>query len=331
MGLPVGARRPRPERRAMAGTIAVFAPSVWLTVTIERNIQDADDIHLHAGGQGIWVARMLRQLGQSPVVCAPVGGESGRAFQGLSAEWGIDLRAVATSAASPVEITDRRDSDERHRLARTAPPVLTRHETDELYNVTLEMALSAGTCVVTGQFPERSVPTSFYGRLGRDLERYGVRVVGDFHDQELDAYLDGGTLDVLKVSDGDLVADGLIEAGDRSEASALRAARSLQQRGAKAVVISRSDNPVVARFPDGTYRVTGPELEKVDSQGSGDSMTAAFAASVVAGIDTEPMLARAWAAGAANITRRGSGGASAGLVDELLRRVEVERIEEDDG
>lgn len=315
----------------MAATIAVFAPSVWLTVTIERSLDGSDDIHLHAGGQGIWIARMLRQLDQAPVVCAPIGGESGRAFHGLSADWGIELRAVTTSAPSPVEISDRRDSDERAQLARTAPPVLTRHETDELYNHTLEMALSTGTCVITGQYPERSVPTSFYGRLGQDLERYGVKVVGDVHDEELAAFLEGGSLELLKVSDGDLVQDGLIEKGDRSEASALRAARELQERGAKAVVISRSDNPVIACFPDGAFRVTGPELEKVDSQGSGDSMTAACAASVAAGIDTEPMLARAWAAGAANITRRGSGGASAGLVDELLRRVEVQPIEEDDG
>lgn len=313
----------------MTATIAVFAPSVWLTVTVERKLDGEDDIHLHAGGQGIWVARMLRQLGQTPVVCAPVGGESGRAFQGLSADWGIDLRAVATSAPSPVEISDRRDSDKRQRFARTAPPVLTRHEADELYNITLELALASGTCVVTGQYPDRSVPTSFYGRLARDLQRYEVRVVGDFHDEELHTYLDGGSLEVLKVSDGDLVGDGLIAEGDRSEASAIAAARSLQAKGAKAVVVSRSDNPVIACVEDGIYRVTGPELEKVDSQGSGDSMTAACAASVAAGIDTEPMLARAWAAGAANITRRGSGGASAGLVDELLRRVKVERIEED--
>ena len=72
----------------MAATIAVFAPSVWLTVTVEQNVQGDDDIHLHAGGQGIWIARMLRQLGQEPVVCAPVGGESGRAFLAGSAPTG---------------------------------------------------------------------------------------------------------------------------------------------------------------------------------------------------------------------------------------------------
>ncbi|GGI08540.1 PfkB family carbohydrate kinase [Egicoccus halophilus] len=311
----------------MAGTIAVFAPSVWVTVTLEQDAQEEDDVHLHAGGQGIWIARMLRQLGAQPIVCAPVGGESGRAFRGLTADWGIELRDVDTSAPSPVEVSDRREGDERRELARTRPPVLTRHEVDELYNQTLETALAAGTCVITGQFPERSLPVSFYGRLAADLTRYDVRVVGDFHDAELSAYLEGGRLDLLKVSDGDLVNDGLIEAGDRSEQAALAAAAELQEQGAGAVVLSRSDRPVIARFGEAVYRVTGPELSKVDSQGSGDSMTAAFAAGIAAGLDTEPMLARAWAAGAANITRRGSGGASPGLIDELLTHVTVDRLE----
>ena len=312
----------------MAATIAVFAPSVWVTVTIEKDAHDADDIHIHAGGQGIWIARMLRQLGEEPIVVAPVGGESGRAFDGLTTDWGIELRAVPTAAASPVEVTDRRDGDDRQRLARTSPPVLSRHEVDELYNRTLETALAAGTCVVTGQFPERSVPESFYGRLAADLQRYDVKVVGDFHDAELVEFLEHGRLDLLKVSDGDLVEDGLIEKGDRSEEGALAAIRDLQGRGADAVVLSRSSRPVIAGIGERVYRVSGPELEKVDSQGSGDSMTAAFAAAVAAGLDTEPMLARAWAAGAANITRRGSGGASPGLIDELLTRVDVEPLEE---
>ncbi|MFA9431032.1 PfkB family carbohydrate kinase [Egicoccus sp. AB-alg2] len=313
----------------MAETIAVFAPSVWVTVTIEQDALGEDDVHLHAGGQGIWIARMLRQLGQQPVVCAPVGGESGRAFCGLTTDWGIELQAVDTSAASPVEVADRRDRDERQTLARSRPPVLTRHEVDELYNRTLETALAAGTCVVTGQFPDaRSLPTDFYGRLAADLARYEVAVVGDFHDVELAEFLDHGPLRLLKVSDGDLAGDGLLEQGDRSEEGALAVTRDLQRRGVEAVVLSRSDRPVVARFGDAVYRVSGPELEKVDSQGSGDSMTAVFAAGVASGLDVEPMLARAWAAGAANITRRGSGGASPGLIDELLTRVDVQRLEE---
>lgn len=310
----------------MDATIAVFAPSVWVDVTIERDARGDDDVHLHPGGQGIWVARLLHSLGAQPIVCSPVGGEGGRAYRGLTSEWGIELRAVRTAEPSPVSVTERRDG-QRDIIARSQPAVLSRHEVDELYNRTLETALAADVCVVTGQFPEPSLPNDFYRRLATDLEGIGVPVVGDLHGDELDAFLDAGSIDILKVSDGDLFSDGAIEEGDRSEDGAIAATAALVERGARAVVLSRSSEPIVARMPEGLFRISGPELAKVDSQGSGDSMTAVLAVGLKDHLDPEVLLARAWAAGAANITRRGSGGARPGLVDELAEHAVVERID----
>jgi hypothetical protein len=43
--------------RRPAGVL-VFAPAPLLTITIERRGEDPD-VHLHAGGQGFWLARMI--------------------------------------------------------------------------------------------------------------------------------------------------------------------------------------------------------------------------------------------------------------------------------
>lgn len=45
----------------------VFAPALFLTVTLERR-GDADEVHLHPGGQGLWIARMLASLGVDVVL-----------------------------------------------------------------------------------------------------------------------------------------------------------------------------------------------------------------------------------------------------------------------
>ena len=44
--------------------VCVFAPAPIVTVTIESRPDEAEELHLHAGGQGFWVARMLQTLGQ---------------------------------------------------------------------------------------------------------------------------------------------------------------------------------------------------------------------------------------------------------------------------
>jgi 1-phosphofructokinase len=310
-----------------APDVAVFAPSVFLSITIEDGgREEADDIHLHAGGQGIWVARMLRHLGRRAVVCAPVGGESGRALAGLTHEWGIDLRPVRTDAATPAYVHDRR-SGERRELARSQAPELTRHELDELYHAALELGLAAGVAVVTGRYAEETVPSDFYRRLGADLHEAGVPVVGDLHGDELEAFLDGGAIRILKVSDGDLVEDGRLDHGDVPEGEVAPVVGDLVASGVEGVVVSRADHPTLARFGDRGFRVSGPELEVVDTLGSGDSMTAALAAGIVTGAGTEDMLRHAWAAGAANVTRHGLGSASPGLITELADQVTIERWE----
>ena len=58
--------------------VCVFDPSPILTVTIEAANDDGDaEIHLHAGGQGFWIARLLAELDVDVVLCGAFGGESG--------------------------------------------------------------------------------------------------------------------------------------------------------------------------------------------------------------------------------------------------------------
>ena len=53
----------------MTPRVAIFAPHPLLTVTLEREGPERDKVHFHAGGQGVWVARMAASLGAEPVLC----------------------------------------------------------------------------------------------------------------------------------------------------------------------------------------------------------------------------------------------------------------------
>jgi 1-phosphofructokinase len=59
-----------------ASRIVVFGPDPLLSVVIEERAAGGDEIHLHAAGQGVWVARMAAELGGAPVLCGFVGGET---------------------------------------------------------------------------------------------------------------------------------------------------------------------------------------------------------------------------------------------------------------
>lgn len=311
-------------------TVAVVAPSLFLSVTIEDGSPEhpaAHDIHVHAGGQGVWVARMLVNLGEHPVVCAPLGGETGRALHGLARSWDIDVDAVMVEGPSPAYVHDRRGG-ERREIARSGVPQLDRHEVDALYGRVLARALETSLCVITGRWEAGGVDTDFYRRLGADLAAAGVATVGDLHGDELDAYLDGGELLWLKISDEELVDDGRLDEGSEDDEEAVfAAAAELARRGARGVVVSRSDGPSLAVVDGERLRVHGPTMEVVDRTGTGDSMTAALAAARRHDRPTEETLRTAWAAGAANVLRHGLGSADRDLIARLSRQVRVDHLE----
>ncbi|MDH3725385.1 MAG: PfkB family carbohydrate kinase [Thermoleophilia bacterium] len=305
--------------------VCVFAPSLFVTVTIEGSHgRVGDEIHFHPGGQGFWIARMLRHLGERPVLCGPVGGESGKVLRGLMAQWGVEFAPVPMTQDTPAYVHDRREG-ERLEVAASALPALNRHELDDLYGRTLERALASGLVVLAGRHPGHDVDLDIYERLGSDLGSAGVGVVADLHGLELDALIATASISVLKVSDDDLIEAGRLR--DDTEAAALTAVADLRREGAESVVLSRAERPALAGFPEGLFRVHPPHMDTADPRGAGDSMTAGLVAGRLRDLSATDTLRLACAAGTANVARHGLGSATALLVDQLVKMVRLERLE----
>lgn len=305
-------------------TVAIFAPVLYLTVTIESTSSGADEVHIHPGGQGFWIARMLKQLDERPLICGPLGGEAGKVFLGLLGQFKMDVSAVEVAHRSPAVINDRR-SGERVTLADSPTIQLERHEIDDLYGRFLDKALASNLCVITGQ-SEEIVPPKFYRRLGHDLAAGGIAVVADLHGPELQEFLEGGPIDILKVSDEDLHSDGLLSRNASDQRSLMEAMERLGESGARSVVLSRQHEPALAQFEDVWYEARTPELVPADHRGAGDSMTAGLATAMHRGLGTEDTIRLACAAGAANVTRHGLGSADAGLIPGLTEKIELTQL-----
>ena len=78
--------------------LCVLAVTPQLTVTIEPGSEGRTEVHLHAGGQGLWMARMARSLGAEVVVCGPFGGEAGDVVEHLARQENLRVRAVPNPA-----------------------------------------------------------------------------------------------------------------------------------------------------------------------------------------------------------------------------------------
>jgi 1-phosphofructokinase len=308
-------------------TVAVFSPAPLLSIELEplsgnerARTDDADaDVHLHAGGQGFWVARMVRALRARALLCAPFGGESGRVLRALIEHEGVEARVVEMEPSNAAGIEDHR-GDAARPIARAPVAKLGRHETDELYTITVGAAIEAGTCAVAGAHNANAVGEDVYRRLVADLVANGVQLVADLSGPPLRAALAGG-LPLLKISHEELERDGWSGGGTVDDV--VRGIEKLRHEGARDVVVSRADEPAVVCFGGHYVEVRAPHLEVVEPRGAGDSMTAGLAVGLARGASVDDALRLAMAAGALNVTRHGLATGHADAIEQLATKVEL--------
>ena len=307
----------------MAVTVVVLAPSPLLTVTVEDRAGEPD-IHVHAGGQGVWQARMLESLGIRVVLCAGLGGEAGDVLEHLLPTEGISLVAVRIGSRNGGYVHDRR-TGERVVVAEAPGGPLDRHEHDELYERALTEGLEHGTALLSGPHDDRIVPPALYRRLTADLVANGCRVAVDLAGERLNSAM-AGRPSLVKVSHEELLADG--RADSDQPADLVSAMRTLRKEGAGMVVVSRAAEPALALVDDDVYAVRAPELEPTEPKGAGDSMTAGMVATLARGEPAVDALRTGAACGALNVVRQGLGTGNAQAVAAIAERVQLVRCDD---
>lgn len=305
-------------------SLVVFAPSPLLTITVEAAGTSRQEIHLHAGGQGFWVARMAALLGTKVSLCCALGGESGAVLRVLIARENVEVLSMECAASNGVYIHARRDGV-LEQLARTECKRLSRHEADELYGLALSAALDAGVALLTGVDPPTILDSDIYRRLAGDLRSNQVQVIADLAGPSLQAALAGG-VDVLKISEEEVLAEKLASSAGMDHL--LQALDGLHEAGAETVLISRAQEPALVL--DGSDRryleLTGPRVEALEPRGTGDSMFAALGASLAGGQQLEVALRLAMAAGCLNATRHGLGTGARQQIQQLSSHIEIREL-----
>jgi 1-phosphofructokinase len=301
----------------------VFSPSPLLTVTIEPGA-DRPEVHLHAGGQGFWVARLAARLGAEVTLCCALGGESGAVLRSLIEPEPLILRAADAGTPNGVYVHDRR-TGARAEIVSVDSRQLGRHAADELYGMAVGAGLDADVTMVTGCRPPDVVDPDLYRRLATDLRANGKAVIADLTGAPLRAALEGG-VELLRLSEEELVWDEYA-ANDAPE-EIIAGAHRLHDAGAHHVLVSRASAPAVL-IEDGAspaeIELVPPVFEALDERGTGDSMFAATGVGLARGMSMIDALRLGMAAGALNATRRGLGTGTREEIERLAAHVTVRR------
>jgi 1-phosphofructokinase len=298
--------------------VAIFGPDPLLSVTIEARDR-SDELHLHAAGQGVWVARMAAELGAWPILCSFLGGETGALLLPLLEALPGELRIANASGATGAYVTDRR-SGERRLIAAMQRPAPQRHEVDDLVSAAVAAALRATLIVLCNPCPTEGFPDEAYEVIAGDIRAAGLAVLVDLSSPRLERVLPHEP-DLVKLNDWELA--GYVR-GPVDGPRALASARRLQEAGARAVVVTRADGPILVVEPEGApYEITPPSFPVGHREGCGDTMMGAIAAGWAREMSLRDALVLGVAAGSVNFLRRGLGTGKRAAVEELASRVDI--------
>ena len=302
----------------------IFAPSPVLTVTVEDHPEEPE-VHIYAGGQGVWQARMLLRMGIDVTMCCILTGEAGRVLGHLLEDEGITVKAISREGRGGALVHDRRGG-ERIKIVESGGEPISRHDLDELYGLTLGSALASDLAILSGPHSESVLPPDVYRRLAADITTGGVRVAVDLAGDRLAASLEGGVA-LVKVSHEELLADGRITANETDQI--VDAMHEIRKQGADTVIVTRSNDPLLMLSGDRVQVVTTPTMEVTDTAGAGDSLMAGVSASLARGESIDDAIVLGAAAGALNVTRHGLGTGDPESIESLRDLVEVSDYEEE--
>jgi 1-phosphofructokinase len=298
--------------------VAIFSPDPLLSVTIEAQ-GSADDLHVHAAGQGAWVARMAAELGTVPLLCSFLGGETGKLIRPLLEALPAQVQATATRGPTGGYVVDRRGGDRRFVASSLRPPPQ-RHEIDDLVSSTVTAALRSAVLVLCNPYPVDGLPDEVYETLVADVRAAGVPVLVDLSSARLDHALRHEP-DLVKLNDWELAE---YISGPVDGPRLLQAARTLLEAGAGVVVVTRAEAPILVLQRDGDpLEIVPPSFPVGHREGCGDTMMGALSAALAHGLPLREAVILGAAAGSVNFLRHGLGTGTRTAVEEMASHVVV--------
>jgi tagatose 6-phosphate kinase len=250
------------------------------------------EVRARAGGKGVNVARVLRQLGQETVATGLAGGHTGRLIRADLAASGLRdaLVPIGGESRRTLTIVSRRDGGAT--LLNEPGPKVDAEEWTAFRRRVDALLAAARAVVLAGSLPP-GVPSSAYAELVRAAHDRRVAALVDADGEGLRAAL-AAAPEVVKPNAAELRAA-------TGQDDPVLGARALRRAGARAVVASLGPEGLLAVTGAGSWAAAPPEVVAGNPTGAGDATVAAVAAGLAGGRPWPEILREAVATSAAAV------------------------------
>ncbi|CYU11168.1 tagatose-6-phosphate kinase [Streptococcus suis] len=302
-------------------------PSVDIAYQLDTfhldTVNRVENVQKTAGGKGLNVTRVLKQIGEDVVATGFIGGEIGSYVKKQLTRNDIKNSFVEIGSETRNCIAVLHDGKQTEILEQG--PTIQEHEALNFIEH-LEIILNnIDVVVISGSLP-KGLASNYYVNVIELCKKCGVAVVLDCSGEALKNVLESlQKPTVIKPNTEEL--SQLIGKNVTDDIQELKAVLSSQLfQGIEWIVVSLGAKGAFAKHNDKFYRVKIPKIKVVNPVGSGDSTVAGIAAGLVHALPEAELLKNANVLGMLNAQEEQTGYVNLENAESLYSQIEVEEV-----
>lgn len=301
-------------------------PAVDQTVWVDRletgAVNRFRSPQLDPAGKGINVSRMADRLGWPTIAFGFLAGEIGLIAHRALDDEGVQHHFVNVPGQTRLNVTVVDETTGMSTGLYGPGPAVEQEHLTKLSDL-IQFWLQAGrVLVLAGSLPP-GVPEDTYATYIRMAHLKGVKTILDADDEPFRLGVEARPF-LIKPNVAE--AERLLGRSLPNLRAMIQGARELVRKGVEIVVVSMGAQGAICAQGDEVWRAVPPQVERLSTVGSGDSLVAGLAAALARGDHIMEGLRIGTAAGAATAMTPGTALGTADMVTALVSQVQIEEL-----
>lgn len=301
-------------------------PSVDIGYKLEElaidTVNRVGDVSKTAGGKGINVARVLKQLDNNVAASGFIGGSLGEFIRSEMTKVGVKDAFVDIDGETRNCIAVIHDGKQTEILENG--PTISEEEMERFLQVFTDHVQEVELVAISGSLP-KGVPTDFYAQLLEIAAYYHTPVLLDANGALLATTLESEYKPHLIKPNEEELAE-LLGKKELNEAEIIEAMESVLFTEIPIIVATRGADGAIVKYKEDVYHAQAPKIDAVNAVGSGDSVIAGFASGLSQGLVDEELISYGLAMGVLNALEEKTGHINPDKVEWAINQIIVEKV-----
>jgi len=307
-------------------TTITINPAVDKTIEINNfsigNVNRVASVRLDAGGKGINVSKVIKNLGSESRAMGILSGASGKFIKGYLDGINILNDFVFTKGETRTNIKVVDMINHTNTDINEAGPEASLKDLDNVCDKVYSNITSDDIVILSGSVPS-NVDKKIYGNWITKAKEKGAKAILDADGELLKYGILAGPY-LVKPNIDEL--EGMFNKKINGVLETAKVAKSLLQYGIIIVAVSLGSEGALFVTKENTIYAHGLKVDVKSTVGAGDSMVAALAYSIEKGLSFEDTVKLSVATGAANVMTEGTKASDIKTIVELEKQVVFEYL-----